>query len=78
MPGLASLRPALGRSQNYLRFRTPNLDTTFRRLSTRDEVSPKRWTDDYLAAFAEAGSLTLVTFDRALAVRSPTSLLLMP
>lgn len=29
--------------------------------------SPKVWTDAYLAAFAEAGALTLVTLDRALA-----------
>ncbi len=29
--------------------------------------SPKVWTDAYLAAFAEAGGLTLVTLDRALA-----------
>jgi predicted nucleic acid-binding protein len=32
--------------------------------------------DSYLAAFAESGGLTLVTFDRALAGRTPNSVLL--
>jgi len=54
------------------------LDETLRRISNRDEVSPQRWTDDYLAAFAEASNLKLVTFDRALAGRVPSSILLTP
>lgn len=30
------------------------------------------WTDDYSAALAQAGGLTLVTLDRALAERHPS------
>lgn len=37
---------------------------------------PKGWMDAYLAAFAEAANLTLVTFDRALASSLPGSILL--
>jgi len=40
-----------------------------KRLSARDEASPKRWVDDYLAAFAYTSGAGLVTFDRALAQR---------
>lgn len=54
------------------------LQEIFRRLSFRDEVSPKRWADDYLAAFALSANLTLVTFDSALAARVPSSILLRP
>ena len=54
------------------------LDEAFRRLCSRDEVSPKRWADDYLAAFALSGNLTLITFDSALAARVPPSILLRP
>ena len=54
------------------------LDEVFRRLCSRDEVSPKRWADDYLAAFALSGNLTLITFDSALAARVPSSILLRP
>jgi predicted nucleic acid-binding protein len=32
-------------------------------------ASPKVWADAYLAAFAEAAGLTLVTFDRSLAAK---------
>lgn len=53
-------------------------DAMFRRISTHAEISPKRWADDYLLAFAEAANLTLVTFDRALAARTPNSVLLEP
>ena len=41
------------------------LDASFRRLSRRRQASPKLWGDAYLAAFAEASEMTLVTFDRA-------------
>jgi uncharacterized protein len=53
-------------------------DAIFHRLCSRDEASPKRWADDYLAAFALSANLTLVTFDRALAERVPSSILLTP
>lgn len=45
------------------------IDRRFRDHTDRDEVSPKLWADGYLAAFAEAGGYTLVTFDKALARR---------
>ncbi len=54
------------------------LDLLFRRSTTRDEISPKHWADGYLAAFAEAGSYSLVSFDKALAKRVPGSVLLRP
>ena len=52
------------------------IDPQFRRLSNRDEVSTKYWADAYLAAFAEAAHLTLVTFDRALAGKVHGAILL--
>lgn len=48
----------------------------FRAISDRDEVSPKRWTDDYLLAFAQVNNLRIVTFDRALAGRAGDCVLL--
>jgi hypothetical protein len=52
------------------------LAAAFELLSDRGEVSPKRWQDDYLAAFAQAAGLTLVTFDQTLARRVFPSILL--
>lgn len=52
------------------------LDTLFRRITDRDEISPRQWADGYLAAFAEGHRLALVTFDKALAARAPNSILL--
>jgi len=47
------------------------------RLRTASEfASPKTWADAYLAAFAEAAGLTLVTFDRARAGKVSGSILL--
>ena len=54
------------------------VSTILSRISSRDEVSPKRWADDYLVAFAEAGNLTIATFDRAIAGRVSSSILLTP
>jgi hypothetical protein len=45
------------------------LEPIFRSLSGTQQASPKEWADGYLAAFAEAAQLTLVTFDKALAGR---------
>jgi len=56
----------------------PSAQSVFYRISNRNEVSPKRWQDDYLLAFAEAANLTFITFDRALAARAPSSILLTP
>jgi toxin-antitoxin system PIN domain toxin len=52
------------------------LETIFRKRSDREEVSTKQWADAYLAAFAEAASLTLVTFDKALATQANGAILL--
>ena len=52
------------------------IDESFRRLTDREETSTKQWADAYLAAFAEAADLTLVTFDRALAATVEGAILL--
>lgn len=54
------------------------LNAAFRVLSANIEISPKRWSDDYLAAFVKVSGLTLITFDKALAARVQGSLLLTP
>ena len=54
----------------------PGVDKEFRRRTNREEVSPKLWADGYLAAFAAAGGLRLVTFDRALSLRAKGSVFL--
>lgn len=41
----------------------PELEPVFRHVMRGVSVSPKVWQDAYLAAFAIAGGLTLVTFD---------------
>lgn len=41
----------------------PELEPAFRALSRRQRPAPKEWADAYLAAFASASGLTLVTFD---------------
>jgi uncharacterized protein len=48
------------------------LDAVWRAISARDDKSHKLWTDDYLAAFAQAGDLTLATLDRKLPARYPS------
>ncbi|MFV1968339.1 MAG: TA system VapC family ribonuclease toxin [Pirellulaceae bacterium] len=40
------------------------IDTSFERFTRGRDFTPRLWTDSYLAAFALAGGLTLVTFDR--------------
>jgi uncharacterized protein len=40
------------------------IDPIWRRLARRPNASPKLWMDAYLAAFAIAGKLRMVTFDR--------------
>jgi hypothetical protein len=54
----------------------PGLESEMRGRSSEGLVSPKVWADAYLAAFAEAGNLTLVTMDRALAAKVKGALLL--
>ena len=45
------------------------LDPLWIAFSKREDKSHLLWTDDYLAAFAQAGDAELVTFDRALSKR---------
>lgn len=54
----------------------PSLEPRLRRLTVGDRATPKLWADAYLAAFAAAAKVPLVTFDRALAERAPGSILL--
>jgi uncharacterized protein len=42
------------------------LQSSFRQMTTAKGFAHKQWPDAYLAAFAKAGGLTLVTFDRGL------------
>ena len=49
------------------------LDAVWRAISARDEKSHKLWTDDYLAAFAQAGDATLTTLDRKMPARYPSA-----
>ena len=42
---------------------------SFAKRTSSKETATKQWADGYLAAFAEAAHLTLVTFDKALAGR---------
>jgi len=51
-------------------------DEVFRQHTSSKMAATKQWADGYLAAFAEAGKLTLVTFDRALAARVKGAVLL--
>jgi hypothetical protein len=52
------------------------LEAALRLRTSGDSTSPKTWADAYLAAFAEAANLTLVTFDRALAGKAEGAVLL--
>jgi toxin-antitoxin system PIN domain toxin len=52
------------------------IDPLFRRHTDRNESSTRQWADAYLAAFAEAANLPLVTFDRALAGKVKGAVLL--
>ena len=52
------------------------IETGLRLRTGLEFASPKTWADAYLAAFAEATRLTLVTFDRALAGKAKGAVLL--
>lgn len=41
------------------------LEPEWKKLTVQDQPTPKIWTDAYLAAFARAGGMQLVTLDRA-------------
>lgn len=51
-------------------------DDVFRKHASTGRASPKLWADAYLLAFARAHASLLISFDRALARRSPGSVLL--
>jgi uncharacterized protein len=52
------------------------LEVEFRGFADRTKPNPKEWADSYLAAFAAAKSMELVTFDRALSMRAKQAILL--
>ena len=54
----------------------PQLETLFRKMTRSHRTAPKDWADSYLAAFAAAGKLTVVTLDRAFLHKTDDLLLL--
>jgi uncharacterized protein len=52
------------------------LETHFRALTRSPLASPKDWADSYLAAFAQASRLTVVTFDQGFQNKAKDLLLL--
>jgi predicted nucleic acid-binding protein len=52
------------------------LEPIFRDMSNLSRPAPKDWADSYLAAFAIASQLTIVTFDRSLRGKAKSGLLL--
>jgi toxin-antitoxin system PIN domain toxin len=53
-----------------------DLEPRLRKHTRLASASPKVWADAYLLAFAQACSLTLVTFDRALGSRAAESVVI--
>jgi uncharacterized protein len=60
----------------FLAQEPPGLDAELRTRTHERFPSPKHWADAYIASFAKAAGLTLVTFDRALAGSAEGALLL--
>ncbi|HUJ29905.1 MAG TPA: TA system VapC family ribonuclease toxin [Candidatus Acidoferrum sp.] len=54
----------------------PGVEAQFRSLTRSVQASPKEWADSYLAAFAQASRLTIVTFDRAFQAKAKDLILL--
>jgi predicted nucleic acid-binding protein len=52
------------------------IEAHFRALTRSPHASPKDWVDSYLAAFAVASRLTVVTFERAFQNKAKDLLLL--
>jgi uncharacterized protein len=52
------------------------LEAHWRKLTAHGKPTPKIWTDAYLAAFARAAEMQLVTLDRAVLGWAPEALLL--
>jgi uncharacterized protein len=49
-----------------------HLEAVFRAISAKNDTSHKLWTDDYLAAFAQASGASLATIDTKLKGRYPS------
>jgi toxin-antitoxin system PIN domain toxin len=56
----------------------PSLEGTFRSMTQSKQAASKDWADSYLAAFATAAGMQLVTFDRAFYGRLENLLILKP
>jgi uncharacterized protein len=56
----------------------PETEAAFRGLTQSGQAAPKDWADSYLAAFALAAQLTLVTFDQAFSSKAKQLVLLKP
>jgi hypothetical protein len=54
------------------------IEAPFRDLTKSGQAAPKDWADSYLAAFALAAQLTLVTFDQALSTKARQLVILKP
>jgi toxin-antitoxin system PIN domain toxin len=54
----------------------PEIEATFRGLTQSGQAATKDWADSYLAAFAVAAQLTLVTFDQAFSNKTTHLILL--
>jgi len=54
------------------------VETPFRTMTRLRRSAPKDWADSYLAAFALAAQLTLVTFDQAFRSKAKQLILLKP
>ena len=61
---LAALHALLARSGVREREEPPGTVALWHRLASKNSASPKLWMDAYLAAFALAGGMRLVTLDR--------------
>jgi toxin-antitoxin system PIN domain toxin len=59
----------LAEGRAVLQAEPPGIEPAIRARTLALEPAHKTWLDAYLAAFAEAAGLTLVTFDRALAAK---------
>jgi uncharacterized protein len=59
----------LAEGRAVLQAEHPGIEPAIRARTLALEPAHKTWLDAYLAAFAEAAGLTLVTFDRALAAK---------
>jgi toxin-antitoxin system PIN domain toxin len=54
------------------------IEAAFRALTQSGQAAPKDWADSYLAAFALAAQLTLVTFDQSFSGKASQFVLLKP